>query len=197
MGAATPASRRICQLVRLMNQEGLHSTSRLDYIITSFTLPSLTPAWQDPKPARRHRPGPTRARPHVAVPHRPRSHRAIHPRPTLGPIQPNRRPPRPHRPHRAGHRHHHLRAPHRPARPRRQLQRPLRRLENKTATLADSHTPTRTKGVHSGRPAAFIRFRSAITTVLPAVAASARVWPRWCMSKHDSIALEKPIVSRV
>ena len=49
----------------------------------------------------------------------------------------------------------------------------------------------------SGRPAAFIRARSAITTVLPSVAASARVWPRWCMSKHDSIELEKPIVSMV
>src|SRR4030081_1652372 len=29
----------------LMNQEGLHSTSRLDHIMTSFTLPTLTPVW--------------------------------------------------------------------------------------------------------------------------------------------------------
>ena len=34
------------ELVRLMNQEGLHSTSRLDYIMTSFTLPALTTVWQ-------------------------------------------------------------------------------------------------------------------------------------------------------
>jgi AcrR family transcriptional regulator len=34
------------ELVRLMNQEGLHSTSRLDYIMTSFTLSTLTPLWQ-------------------------------------------------------------------------------------------------------------------------------------------------------
>src|ERR1700744_428649 len=40
------ASVRRPELVRLMNQEGLHSTSRLDYIMTSFTLPTLTPAWQ-------------------------------------------------------------------------------------------------------------------------------------------------------
>jgi AcrR family transcriptional regulator len=40
------ASVRRPELVRLMNQEGLHSTSRLDYIVTSFTLPTLTPAWQ-------------------------------------------------------------------------------------------------------------------------------------------------------
>ena len=40
------ASARRPELVRLMNQEGLHSTSRLDYIMTSFTLPTLTPAWQ-------------------------------------------------------------------------------------------------------------------------------------------------------
>jgi AcrR family transcriptional regulator len=40
------ASVRRPELVRLMNQEGLHSTSRLDYIVTSFTLPALTPAWQ-------------------------------------------------------------------------------------------------------------------------------------------------------
>ncbi|MDT5147356.1 MAG: hypothetical protein QOC58_2001 [Mycobacterium sp.] len=36
------ASVRRPELVRLMNQEGLHSTSRLDYIMTSFTLP----VWQ-------------------------------------------------------------------------------------------------------------------------------------------------------
>jgi AcrR family transcriptional regulator len=40
------ASARRPELVRLMNQEGLHSTSRLDHIVTSFTLPTLTPAWQ-------------------------------------------------------------------------------------------------------------------------------------------------------
>src|ERR1700756_5772959 len=40
------ASVRRPELVRLMNQEGLHSTSRLDYITTSFTLPTLAPLWQ-------------------------------------------------------------------------------------------------------------------------------------------------------
>ncbi|BBZ47908.1 putative transcriptional regulator, TetR [Mycobacterium parmense] len=40
------ASARRPELVRLMNQEGLHSTSRLDYIVASFTLPTLTPVWQ-------------------------------------------------------------------------------------------------------------------------------------------------------
>jgi AcrR family transcriptional regulator len=40
------ASVRRPELVRLMNQEGLHSTSRLDYIMTSFTLPALTPVWE-------------------------------------------------------------------------------------------------------------------------------------------------------
>src|SRR3984885_648394 len=40
------ASVRRPELVRLMNQEGLHSTSRLDYIMTSFTLPTLTPVWE-------------------------------------------------------------------------------------------------------------------------------------------------------
>jgi len=40
------ASVRRPELVRLMNQEGLYSTSRLDYIMTSFTLPTLTPVWQ-------------------------------------------------------------------------------------------------------------------------------------------------------
>src|SRR6201997_5579411 len=40
------ASARRPELVRLMNQEGLHSTSRLDYIMTSFTLPTLSPAWK-------------------------------------------------------------------------------------------------------------------------------------------------------
>jgi len=40
------ASARRPELVRLMNQEGLHSTRRLDYIMTSFTLPTLTPLWQ-------------------------------------------------------------------------------------------------------------------------------------------------------
>jgi AcrR family transcriptional regulator len=40
------ASIRRPELVRLMNQEGLHATSRLDYIITSFTLPTLAPLWQ-------------------------------------------------------------------------------------------------------------------------------------------------------
>jgi AcrR family transcriptional regulator len=40
------ASVRRPELVRLMNQEGLHSTSRLDYIMTSFTLPTLRPVWQ-------------------------------------------------------------------------------------------------------------------------------------------------------
>src|ERR1700684_3578069 len=40
------ASVRRPELVRLMNQEGLHSTSRLDYIMTSFTLPTLRPLWQ-------------------------------------------------------------------------------------------------------------------------------------------------------
>jgi AcrR family transcriptional regulator len=40
------ASVRRPELVRLMNQEGLHSTSRLDYIMTSFTLPGLIPVWQ-------------------------------------------------------------------------------------------------------------------------------------------------------
>jgi AcrR family transcriptional regulator len=39
------ASVRRPELVRLMNQEGLHSTSRLDHIMTSFTLPTLTPVW--------------------------------------------------------------------------------------------------------------------------------------------------------
>jgi AcrR family transcriptional regulator len=37
-------SARHPELVRLMNQEGLHSTSRLDYIVSTFTLPTLTPA---------------------------------------------------------------------------------------------------------------------------------------------------------
>jgi AcrR family transcriptional regulator len=40
------ASVRRPELVRLMNQEGLHSTNRLDYIMTSFTLPTLRPVWQ-------------------------------------------------------------------------------------------------------------------------------------------------------
>jgi transposase len=40
------ASVRRPELVRLMNQEGMHSTSRLDYIMTSFTLPTLRPVWQ-------------------------------------------------------------------------------------------------------------------------------------------------------
>ena len=40
------ASARRPELVRLMNQEGLHSTRRLDYIVTSFTLPTLTPVWE-------------------------------------------------------------------------------------------------------------------------------------------------------
>jgi AcrR family transcriptional regulator len=40
------ASVRRPELVRLMNQEGLHSTSRLDHIMTSFTLPTLRPVWQ-------------------------------------------------------------------------------------------------------------------------------------------------------
>jgi AcrR family transcriptional regulator len=40
------ASARRPELVRLMNQEGLHSTGRLDYIVTTFTLPTLAPAWQ-------------------------------------------------------------------------------------------------------------------------------------------------------
>jgi AcrR family transcriptional regulator len=40
------ASVRRPELVRLMNQEGLHSTRRLDYIMTSFTLPALSPLWQ-------------------------------------------------------------------------------------------------------------------------------------------------------
>jgi AcrR family transcriptional regulator len=40
------ASLRRPELVRLMNQEGLHSTSRLDHIMTSFTLPTLRPVWQ-------------------------------------------------------------------------------------------------------------------------------------------------------
>jgi AcrR family transcriptional regulator len=40
------ASVRRPELVRLMNQEGLHSTSRLDHIMTSFTLPTLKPVWQ-------------------------------------------------------------------------------------------------------------------------------------------------------
>jgi len=38
------ASARRPELVRLMNQEGLHSTSRLDHIVSTFTLPTLTPA---------------------------------------------------------------------------------------------------------------------------------------------------------
>jgi AcrR family transcriptional regulator len=38
------ASVRRPDLVRLMNQEGLHSTSRLDHIVSTFTLPTLTPA---------------------------------------------------------------------------------------------------------------------------------------------------------
>jgi AcrR family transcriptional regulator len=38
------ASARRPELVRLMNQEGLHSTSRLDHVVTTFTLPTLTPA---------------------------------------------------------------------------------------------------------------------------------------------------------
>jgi AcrR family transcriptional regulator len=37
-------SARHPDLVRLMNQEGLHSTSRLDHIVSTFTLPTLTPA---------------------------------------------------------------------------------------------------------------------------------------------------------
>ena len=82
------ASVRRPELVRLMNQEGLHSTSRLDYIMTSFTLPTLTPVMAGPEPARRRRRGPTRACPNFAVPHRPRSRRAVHPRPTLGSIRP-------------------------------------------------------------------------------------------------------------
>src|SRR6201986_2206659 len=40
------ASVRRPELVRLMNQEGLHSTSRLDYIMTSFTLQTLSAAWK-------------------------------------------------------------------------------------------------------------------------------------------------------
>jgi AcrR family transcriptional regulator len=35
------ASSRRPEMVRLMNQEGLHSTARLDYIVTTFTLPTL------------------------------------------------------------------------------------------------------------------------------------------------------------
>jgi AcrR family transcriptional regulator len=38
------ASARRPELVRLMNLEGLHSTSRLDHIVSTFTLPALTPA---------------------------------------------------------------------------------------------------------------------------------------------------------
>ena len=38
------ASARRPELVRLMNQEGLHSTGRLDYIVSTFTLPTLIPA---------------------------------------------------------------------------------------------------------------------------------------------------------
>ncbi len=37
-------SARHPDLVRLMNQEGLHSTRRLDHIVSTFTLPTLTPA---------------------------------------------------------------------------------------------------------------------------------------------------------
>ena len=35
------ASIRRPELVRLMNQEGLHSTGRLDHIVSSFTMPTL------------------------------------------------------------------------------------------------------------------------------------------------------------
>jgi AcrR family transcriptional regulator len=34
------------ELARLMNQEGLHSTDRLDHILTSFVLPTMQPALQ-------------------------------------------------------------------------------------------------------------------------------------------------------
>jgi AcrR family transcriptional regulator len=40
------ASARRPELVKLMNQEGLHSTSRLDHIVATFTLPTLTATWQ-------------------------------------------------------------------------------------------------------------------------------------------------------
>lgn len=40
------ASSRRPELVRLMNQEGLHSTQRLDHIVTTFVEPTLVPAWQ-------------------------------------------------------------------------------------------------------------------------------------------------------
>jgi AcrR family transcriptional regulator len=44
IGAFLVVSARHPELVRLMNQEGLHSTGRLDHIVSTFTLPALTPA---------------------------------------------------------------------------------------------------------------------------------------------------------
>jgi AcrR family transcriptional regulator len=40
------ASARRPALVQLMNQEGLHSTSRLDHIVETFTLPTLAAIWE-------------------------------------------------------------------------------------------------------------------------------------------------------
>ncbi|MGB9303658.1 MAG: TetR/AcrR family transcriptional regulator [Mycobacterium sp.] len=34
------------ELVRLMNQEGLHATDRLDHIVSSFVLPTVAGPWQ-------------------------------------------------------------------------------------------------------------------------------------------------------
>jgi AcrR family transcriptional regulator len=40
------ASVRRPELVRLMNQEGLHATRRLDHIMSSFVLPTMAGPWQ-------------------------------------------------------------------------------------------------------------------------------------------------------
>ena len=40
------ASVRRPELVRLMNQEGLHDTDRLDHIVSRFILPTMTAPWQ-------------------------------------------------------------------------------------------------------------------------------------------------------
>jgi AcrR family transcriptional regulator len=40
------ASFRHPELVRLMNQEGLHATDRLDHIVSSFVLPAMAGPWQ-------------------------------------------------------------------------------------------------------------------------------------------------------
>jgi AcrR family transcriptional regulator len=40
------ASVRRPELVRLMNQEGLHATARLDHIVSSFVLPTMAVPWE-------------------------------------------------------------------------------------------------------------------------------------------------------